>query len=69
MITITLIASPQTHPQKVLNSKISAESKMINYKQIFKVMILSKFFIVIWIPAYVLSFSMYVSLDSYSEKM
>jgi len=42
---------------------------MISYNQIFTMMILSKFFIVIWLPAYVLSFSMYVSLDLYSEKM
>jgi len=68
-MTITLIASPRTHPQKVLNSMISAENKIISYKQIFKVMISSKFSIVIWLPAYVLSFSMYVSLDSYSEKI
>jgi len=42
---------------------------MISYNQIFKMVILSKFSIVIWLPVYVLSFFMYVSLDLYSEKM
>jgi len=42
---------------------------MISHNQIFKIMISSKFSIVICLPAYVLSFSMYVSLDLYSEKM
>jgi len=42
---------------------------MISYNQIFITMILSKFSIVIWLPAYVLSFCTYVSLDLYSEKM
>jgi len=44
---------------------------MINYNQKFKMIILSKFSIVIWLPAYVLHFPMYlyVSLALYSERM